>query len=113
MNPLCRGALLLLPPLLIAAAPPPDGKRIARQGNGRGAAACSSCHGPSYLGGDTAIHAPAIAGLPAAYIELRLKHYASPQGHNALMRQVAASLTPDETRAVALYLSRQPKAAHP
>jgi cytochrome c553 len=111
MHALCRVALLLLPPLLIAAAPPPDGKAIAERGNGRGAAACSSCHGAAYQG-NAAIHAPAIAGLPAAYVELRLQHYASPQGHNALMRQVAASLSPDETRAVALYLSRQPKAAH-
>ena len=54
-----------------------------------------------------------IAGLPAAYIEARLKHYESPEGHNALMRQAATSLSPAEARAAATYLSKQPKASHP
>ncbi len=112
MKPMSRAALIPLALLLIAAGPPPDGKTIAEQGNGRGAAACSSCHGPTYQG-VSALKAPPIAGLPAAFIEERLKHYASPEGHNALMRQVATSLTPDETRAVADYLSRQPKGSPP
>ena len=112
MTPISRAALIPPSLLLIAAAPPPDGKTIAEQGNGGGAAACSSCHAPSYQG-MSALKAPPIAGLPAAFIEARLKHYASPQGHNALMRQVATSLTPDETRAVADYLSKQPKGSPP
>ena len=112
MNPMSRAALIPLSLLLIAAAPAPDGKIIAEQGAGRGVAACSSCHGPGYQG-VSALKAPPIAGLPAAYIAARLKHYASPEGHNALMRQVATSLTSDETRAVADYLSKQSKSSPP
>lgn len=104
--------LVLFPLLLVAAAPPPDGKKIAEQGNGRGAAACSSCHGQTYQG-DRAMHAPPIAGLTAGYIETRLKHYASPAGHNALMRQVATSLSPAEAQAVAIFLAKQPKGSRP
>jgi cytochrome c553 len=112
MNRLYPHALHLIPLMLVAAAPLPDGRKIAEQGAAKGAAACSSCHGPTYQG-NPALHAPPIAGLPAAYIEARLKHYASPEGHNALMRQVATSLSPAEARAVAAYLSKQPKASHP
>ncbi|MDB5480526.1 MAG: cytochrome c [Caulobacteraceae bacterium] len=107
-----RRILILLPLVLVAAAPPPDGKRIAEQGNGRGAAACSSCHGPTYQG-NSGLKAPPIAGLSAGYIETRLKHYASPAGHNALMRQVATSLSPAEAQAVAIFLAKQPKGSRP
>ena len=112
MNRLSCWACLPIILLLVAAAPLPEGKKIAEQGNGRGAAACSSCHGQTYQG-NAALHAPPIAGLPAAYVEARLKHYASPEGHNALMRQVATSLSLAEARAVATYLSKQPKGPHP
>ena len=112
MIPLTRSAVVLVPLLLTAAAPPPDGKTIAEQGNGRGASACSSCHGQTYQG-NAALKAPSIAGLSPDYIQMRLKHYASPEGKNPLMRQVATSLSPAETRAVAVYLSRQPKAVRP
>jgi cytochrome c553 len=98
--------------MLMAATPAPDGKRIAEQGNGRGAAACSLCHGPAYQG-NPAMKAPTIAGLSATFIVARLEHYASPQGHNAAMRQVATSLSPAERLAVAAYLSSQPKSPHP
>jgi cytochrome c553 len=94
---------------LVAASPAPDGRAIVEQGSVGGAAPCSSCHGAN-LGGNAAIHAPAIAGLPAATIVGRLDHYASPQGHNALMKQVATALTPPERVAVAGYISRLPKA---
>jgi cytochrome c553 len=112
MNRSSRWACLPITLLLVAAAPLPVGKKIAEQGNGKGAAACSSCHGPTYQG-VSALKAPAIAGLSATYIEARLKHYASPEGHNALMRQVATSLSPDETQAVAAYLSKRPKGSPP
>jgi len=112
MNRVGRWVRLLIPLMLVAAAPLPDGRKIAEQGNARGAGACSSCHGPTYQG-NPVLHAPPIAGLPAAYIEARLKHYASPEGHNVLMRQVATSLSPAEARAVAIYLAKQPKGGTP
>jgi cytochrome c553 len=99
-------AVLLLTASAVAAQPAPDGRTIVLQGNGHGAAACSSCHGAE-LQGDPKIGAPAISGRPAAFIQARLAHYAGPQGHNPLMRQVARSLTPAERYAVAQYISHQ------
>ena len=95
---------------LVAAAPAPDGRDIVEHGSAGGAPPCSSCHGAK-LDGNPAIHAPAIAGLPAATIVGRLDHYASPEGHNALMKQVATALSHPEREAVAGYISRLPKAA--
>ena len=112
MIPLARSALVMIPLFVMAAAPPPDGKTIAEQGNGRGASACSSCHGENYQG-NASLKAPSIAGLSPGYIQTRLKHYASPEGKNPLMRQVATSLSPAETQAVATYLSRRQKQPHP
>lgn len=96
--------------LLTAAAAPPNlqGEKIAQQGNDHGAPACAGCHGP-HFGGNTAIGAPALAGLPSAFILTRLAHYAGPDGHNASMRLVAASLGAAERQAVADYLSGLPK----
>lgn len=102
-------AVPVLPALLIsttalAAGPAALGRHIVLQGNGHGAAACDMCHGPA-LEGQPAIKAPAIAGLPASFILMRLDHYAGPQGHNPLMKQVASSLSPAERQAVAAYIS--------
>ncbi|HEY1855712.1 c-type cytochrome [Acidocella sp.] len=100
----CMFLLAALPVLADA----PDGKTIAEQGNGHGATACVTCHGQTF-GGNPGIGAPALAGLPAATIEAKLVHYASPEGHNAMMKQVATSLTPAERDAVATYLASLPK----
>jgi len=97
--------------LLIAGAalavPQPDGHGIVEQGSAGGAPACVSCHGPQLQGND-AIHAPAIAGKPAPFIVARLDHYASPAGHNPLMKQVASALSEAERQAVASYISHLP-----
>jgi cytochrome c553 len=79
------------------------GQTIAEQGAGQ-APPCSSCHGASFEG-NPAVKAPALAGRPADYIVARLAHYASPEGHNALMKQVATALSPAQRTAVATYLS--------
>jgi cytochrome c553 len=104
-----RILLPLLPvfalPLMAAA---PNGHAIVLQGNGHGAIACTTCHGQN-LQGNTALQAPALAGLPATTTLARLAHYAGPDGHNAMMRQVATALTPDERQAVANYLATLPK----
>jgi cytochrome c553 len=104
-----RGFLLRLPAALalivIATGAAPDGGAIAHNGNGRGALACTTCHGTCFEG-NADIRTPALAGLPQATILTRLAHYAGPTGHNAMMRQIATSLSPAERLAVAGYLSR-------
>ena len=100
-----RIPILLLPLVaLLVAAAGPDGSVIAHNGNGHGAPACTTCHGPNFQGTPT-IRAPALAGLSAATILARLAHYAGPTGHNAMMRQVANALSPVERQAVASYLA--------
>jgi cytochrome c553 len=85
----------------------PNGSQIAHLGNGSGAPACTGCHGKQFEG-DVALKAPALAGLPAAFIMSRLAHYAGPGGHNASMRQVATALSLGQREAVADYLSHLP-----
>jgi cytochrome c553 len=100
-----RIQILLLPMIaLLVAAAGRDGSVIAHNGNGHGAPACTTCHGPNFQGTPT-IRAPALAGLSAATILARLAHYAGPTGHNAMMRQVANALSPVERQAVASYLA--------
>jgi cytochrome c553 len=89
---------------LMATGAAPNGDAIAHDGNGKGALACTTCHGASFQG-NTDIRAPALAGLPQTTILARLAHYAGPTGHNAMMRQIATSLSPAERLAVAGYLS--------
>jgi cytochrome c553 len=88
------------------------GQTIAEQGDGKGAPACSGCHGAQYRG-TPALKAPALAGLSKAYILQRLAHYSSPQGKNPSMRMVATALSPAERDAVAAYLSSLPKPPGP
>jgi cytochrome c553 len=101
--------VFLLSSALPALAAAPDGKTIAEQGNSNGAMSCSSCHGQTF-GGNPAINAPALAGLPAATIEAMLNQFASPTNNSPMMHQVAAALSPAERTAVAAYLASQPKA---
>jgi cytochrome c553 len=88
--------------LLMAAAP--NGQSIAENGNDNGAMSCASCHGPTF-GGNPAIEAPPLAGLPATTILTALNNFASDPSSNAMMHQVASALAPDERQAVATYLS--------
>lgn len=88
----------------IAREPATGGKSIVESGSSHGAPACVSCHGAA-LQGNEAIKAPALAGRPAAYILARLGHYAGPDGHNPMMKQVATALSPAESKAVASYIA--------
>jgi cytochrome c553 len=67
-----------------------------------------SCHGAK-LEGNPALKAPALAGLPAATVLVRLAHYASLDGHNATMRGVATAFHQSERTAVANYIASLPK----
>ncbi len=95
-----RWAILFftLPALAFAA----DGKDIALHGNGGGALPCAACHGVNGAG-NSAIGAPALAGLPAGVIETALARFAKGQGGNGLMQGIAQALSPTETNAVAAY----------
>ena len=101
---LALGMLLgaLLPAAALAATP--DGKTIVLQGNQNGAIPCAACHGANGAG-NTAIGAPALAGLPAGVIEGDLKQFAAGAGGNATMQYIAQALSPDETTAVANYFA--------
>lgn len=99
--------LIVMPLALMAMAPAPDGRSIAHNGDGHGAPACIVCHGANFQG-SPAIRAPALAGLPQATILDKLAHYAGPDGHNAMMRQVTTALSQPKRQAVATYLSSLP-----
>lgn len=105
-----RATMTMLSPAiaLLVMAAAPSGSVIAHDGNGHGAPACTVCHGENFQG-NPAIRAPDIAGLSSATILARLAHYAGPKGHNAMMRQVATSLSPSERQAVAMYLASLPQ----
>jgi cytochrome c553 len=90
------------------AGPAPEGHHIVDQGSSAGAPPCVSCHGAQLQGND-AIKAPALAGKTEAYIVARLDHYASPEGHNAMMKQVAGALSNAERQAVAGYIAGLPR----
>jgi thiosulfate dehydrogenase len=84
--------------------PGQDAAGITRNGNGRGAPACVTCHGPRLLG-DPALASPRLAGQSAPYIAAQLEALASGARQNALMLPVAKALSPAEREALATYLS--------
>ncbi len=95
-------ALALLPLPALAAAP--DGRSIVLHGDDNGAIPCAACHGANGAG-NTAIGAPALAGLPVGVIEEDLKQFATGAGGNATMQYIAQALSPEETAAVADYFA--------
>jgi cytochrome c553 len=83
------------------------GRRIASQGNGRGAPACESCHGADGLG-NAAAGFPRLAGLNAAYLVRQLDDYENGTRNNAVMGTMAKTLAPDERKAIAAYYAALP-----
>jgi len=84
------------------------GERLYRGGNkDTGVSACLACHGPSGQG-NPAAGWPVIAGQHATYSAAQLVAYRSKQrstdGDTQMMRNVAASLTDDEIKAVSSYI---------
>jgi len=82
-----------------------DAAQIAGAGNGRGAAACTSCHGAAGEGNAT-LGAPRIGGLPAAYLDAQLENFAGGKRIDAVMTPVAKALAPAERTAIAAYYAR-------
>jgi cytochrome c553 len=84
------------------------GERLYRGGNkDTGVSACLACHGPTGQG-NPAAGWPVIAGQHATYSAAQLAAYRSKQrstdGDTQMMRNVAASLTDDEIKAVSSYI---------
>ena len=84
-----------------------DGRAITLHGSGQGAPACSTCHG-SRGEGQAAAGFPALAGLPAPYIEHELASFANGSRQNAIMGPIAKALDATERQAVAEYYAGLP-----
>lgn len=97
-------------PLALMGQAKPQGRgaaAIIRSGNGRGAPACITCHGPR-LQGFPALGAPRIAGQSAPYVVAQLAALAGGARSSLVMAPVAKALSTDERRALAEYLSGLP-----
>lgn len=84
------------------------GERLYRGGNkDTGVPACLACHGPTGQG-NPAAGWPAIAGQHASYSAAQLVAYRAKQratdGDTQMMRNVSATLTDDEIKAVTSYI---------
>ena len=66
---------------------------------------CAACHGGD--GNSPAPANPNLAGQHADYIALELEHFKSGVRANPVMAGMAASLTPDDMRALGVYFSQQ------
>lgn len=85
----------------------PSGENIARQGNGKGADACISCHGEQGQGNAAAGY-PYLAGQSAEYLAKQLQDFANQRRKNPVMRPFASALSEDEIKAVAGYYAKLP-----
>lgn len=86
--------------------------RIAAEGNGKGAAGCSSCHGAQGQG-QAAAGFPRLAGLEASYIKAQLELFQQETRKNPVMVPMAKPLSAEEINALAAYYAAMPAAADP
>ncbi len=107
-------AFVVLPIRAMAQTTSPDGRAagITRNGNGHGAPACVSCHGPRLLGNPDGV-SPRIAGQSAPYVAAQLAALAGGARVSAVMQPVAKALSPAEREALATYLSSLPVGPSP
>lgn len=94
--------LALLAGVSIAAPPSDAGKAIATQGNGKGATACTSCHG-EYGEGNAAAGFPRVGGMNADYLAKQLRDFRSRTRDSAVMGPVATALSDADIGAVSRY----------
>ena len=66
---------------------------------------CAACHGTD--GNSPTPVNPSLAGQPAAYIALQLAHFKAGIRTNPIMQGMAATLTPEDMRALGVYFSQQ------
>jgi cytochrome c553 len=97
---------------LLAAAMPASAVDDAdlRAGRKIVAGSCFLCHG---MHGEAASElSPRLAGQNAAYLAKQLANFKSGERRSSAMRPMAAGLSAEEIRAVALYFSRQTAEPH-
>jgi cytochrome c553 len=84
------------------------GRAVAAGAGGQDqAVACFNCHG--FDGGSQVAAAfPALAGLPARYMEAQLRAYASGERQNGIMQPIARRLSEPQMRSVSAYYAAQP-----
>ena len=87
--------------LLLVAATPAATQVVAPPG----AAACSGCHGVGAAG--TAV--PPLQGLAPDDIVAAMQAFSSGQRAATVMDRIAKGFTDEETRAIAAWVSRQPR----
>ncbi len=94
--------ILLALAVTISQAAEKDGSKIAREGNGKGAAACSTCHGMDGVG-QPAAGFPRLAGQNADYLAKQLRDMQQGLRSNPVMGPVAKALSEKEILATAEY----------
>lgn len=105
----CSTALLALV-VANAQAAESEGSKIAREGNFRGAAACSSCHGMDGAGATVAAF-PRLAGQNADYLSKQLHDMQQGLRSDPVMQPMAKALNDKEIVAVAKYYASLPVAS--
>jgi thiosulfate dehydrogenase len=85
----------------------PSGETIARQGNGNGALACTTCHGEQGQGNAAAGY-PYLAGQPVEYLIKQLQDFTRQRRKDPVMQPFASALSEDEIKAVAGYYAKLP-----
>jgi len=83
---------------------PPAGPDLAKA-QGIVKEVCSACHGPD--GNSATPVNPNLAGMPAEYITLQLTHFKAGIRVNAVMQGMAATLSPEDMKALGILFSRQ------
>ncbi|WP_206441581.1 c-type cytochrome [Amphritea opalescens] len=86
------------------------GQTIVMQGNGKGAMACSICHGASGAGQAQAAF-PKLAGLDPEYMQKQLEDFTTAKRNNPVMSPIAKALTKEEAVAVSSYFAQMPTPA--
>lgn len=81
---------------------------LVTRGNGRGAIACSACHGVDG-GGNAGAKYPALAALPAGYMVKQLEDFKSGSRSNVTMREIAAAMSRDEMLLAGEYYADLPR----
>lgn len=85
-----------------------SGRAVAAGAGGQGQqGACFRCHGFDGAAEHAAAF-PALAGQSAEYLLAQLEAYASGARANPIMQPIAAAMTPEQRRDVAVYYAAQP-----
>lgn len=111
---LMAGAAMLVLGMAAARAAEVDAAKIVREGNAKGAAPCSSCHGLDGAG-QAAAGFPRLAGLNADYLAKQLHDFKRGLRSNPIMQPMSQALSDAEITATARYYAALPvpKASEP